>query len=127
MDLTRYWRTSHNSHAIEVQWTGMRLSGGWILRLLVDGVQQAESKGRSGKELLLQGQAGTEPFSVRFQQRPFQNRCIISAGDTVLQDANYAWNALAFLAIIGSVMLFTGVLILAFNSGLIDGGAQSRP
>jgi hypothetical protein len=120
MDLTRYWQVSHKTHKIEVQWTGMRITGGWTLRLLIDGQLQAERK--SGRDILIEGKAGEEPISVRFHQGLFRNRCIVSAGETVLQDSFQPWNALALLAVLGVwVPLLGYILMQAFSSGVADG------
>ena len=123
MDLTRYWRASHEKHQIEVQWTGMRLTGGWRLSLLVDRRLQAESGSRSG-DILIQGAAGTEPISVRLQGGVFRNRCTISAGETVLENSTQPWNALAFLVVCGVAPILGLLLTYGFVEGF-DAGSRA--
>lgn len=44
MELDRDWRARHNGKDIEVQWTGFRFEGGWMLRLRVNGDLKAEQR-----------------------------------------------------------------------------------
>ena len=93
MDLNRYWHAQHNGRNIEVQWTGFRFHGGWILRLLVDGELKAEHKvGRFANNF----EVKDGPVTVNFWGKLFRHRCTISAGGTVLTDRTQPWNALAF-------------------------------
>jgi hypothetical protein len=95
MDLTRYWRLQHKGSGIEVQWTGTRFNGGgWILRLLIDGKSQAESKSFH-RNIVLTGKADGDPIQVHFTTAGlFRNRCVISSGGVTLANSTQPWNAL---------------------------------
>src|SRR5258708_24599987 len=102
MDLTRYWRTQHNASKIEVQWTGFRFHGGWILRLLINGELKAERKVRRFVQNFV---VQDGPVTVNFWGKAFRHRCKISAGGTVLADRTQPWNVLAFAVIFGPMSL----------------------
>ena len=131
MDLTRYWKASHRTHQIEVQWTGVRLSNGWTLRLLIDGQLQDEKGIRPverllKRDMLMEGKAGEEPISVRFRQSLFRNRCSISAGGTVLRDSSQPWNALGFLIVGFGTLMVCLILLQSFRIGIEDGRQERR-
>jgi hypothetical protein len=120
MDLTRYWRAQYQGHAIEVQWTGMRVTRGWILRLLIDGKLQAEQR-TFKSEITLKGQAGDGPVDVYFRGGFFRNRCSISAGGAILTDSAQMWNLFAFVVVItaaGLVVVFGLEFIKGFLAGV---------
>jgi hypothetical protein len=119
MDLTRYWRAQHQGHAIEVQWTGMRVTNGWTLRLLVDGKLQAEQQGFM-RTITLKGQASDGPVDVYFQGGFFRNRCSISAGGVVLTDSAQMYNLFAFVVIL-SIFGLTLIALLDFIKGFLAG------
>jgi hypothetical protein len=119
MDLTRYWRAQHQSNNIEVQWTGMRVTGGWILRLLIDGKLQAEQKSFK-KDITLKGQGSDGPVDVYFQGGFFRNRCTMSSGGVVLADSSQMWNLFAFVVIL-SVVGLTAIVVLDFTKGFLAG------
>ena len=76
MELTRYWRAQHNGADIEVQWTGFRLHGGWILRLLINGELKAEQKVR---RYVQDFELKDGSITINFWGKLFRHRCKISA------------------------------------------------
>jgi hypothetical protein len=102
VELTRYWRAQYSGSNIEVQWTGFRPRGGWVLRLLVDGVLKAERRvGRFADNF----EVRDGPIIVNFWGKPFRRRCKISANGVVLADRAQPWNALAFCVIFAPAMV----------------------
>jgi hypothetical protein len=102
MDLTRYWRGQSGGRNIEVQWTGFRLTGGWILRLFVDGELKAERKvPRWAQNFEIQD----GPVKVNFWGNALRHRCRISSGETVITDTSQPWNALAFAIILAAMVV----------------------
>ena len=99
MELTRFWRAQHKGTDIEVQWTGMRLSGGCTLRLLVDGRLQAESRSFQN-EIRLNGDTGHGPVAVYFRGGLLHNRCSISVDGAVLTDRAQPWNPLGLATVL---------------------------
>ena len=100
MDLNRYWRVQHNGSNVEVQWTGFRFSGGWTLRLLVNGELKAQHRvGRFTNNFEMRD----GPVTVNFWGHLFRHRCKISVDGTVLTDSMQPWNALAFSIILGMI------------------------
>lgn len=109
MDLTRYWRAQYQGSNIEVQWTGFRFHGGWILRLLVNGELKAERKVRRFAQNF---ELRDGPVTVNFWGNLFRHRCTISAGGTVLADSSQPWNVLAFAVMFGIIGLIFGLSVL---------------
>jgi len=117
VDLNRYWRARYNGSNIEVQWTGFRFQGGWILRLLIDGKVMDERKvQRFARNLEVK--AGE--FTVNFWGQMFRHRCTISAGGSKLTDSVQPWNLLAFAVIFGVI----GLVLLLGSLGAVSGFQQ---
>lgn len=116
MDLTRYWRLQRKESGVEVQWTGTRFTGGgWILRLLVDGKAQAESRSFK-RDIVLSGQAGGDPIQVHFKSAGlFRNRCVVSSGGVTLANSTQPWNAL----ILGIFCGIWGIALAAIAGALL--------
>jgi hypothetical protein len=110
MHLTRYWRARHKGNDIEVQWTGFRFHGGWVLRLLINGELRAEHKVR---RFVQNFELRDGPFTVNFWGKLFRHRCKISADGTVLTDSSQPWNLLAFVVIFGimAIIITVGAII----------------
>lgn len=110
MDLTRHWYATQDGKKIEVQWTGFRAQGGWMLRLLVDGTLKSESKVRRFAKNF---EMHDGPVTVNFWGLPLRHRCKISSGGSVLCDSTQPWNALAFAFIFSLVGLDVLLMLLA--------------